>query len=209
VFDQFTHLVSDASGWAYVIILLFALLDAVLPIVPSEATVITAGVVAAGGDLSLPLVIVTAAAGAFLGDNSAYLIGRRFGDGAKRRFLSGEKARKRMQWAEDQLARRSTELIIAARFIPGGRTAVALTAGVVRFPWKRFATLDTIAAVSWALYAALLGYFGGRAFEDAPWKGLLLALALALVVTLATEGVRALLRRRRDHRAHRTGGAGS
>jgi membrane protein DedA with SNARE-associated domain len=200
MFGEFTGFVADASGWAYAVILVFALLDALLPVVPSEATVITAGVVAANGDLLLPAVIVAAAVGAFLGDNGGYLVGRRFGERAKARFFSGDKAKQRVLWAERQLEERSGELIVVARFVPGGRTVVALTAGTVRFPWRRFAVLDTVAALSWALYAALLGYFGGQAFEDAPWKGLLLALGIALAVTTATEGVRALLRRRGQRR---------
>jgi membrane protein DedA with SNARE-associated domain len=196
VFGEFTDFVAEASGWAYVVIVLFAFLDALVPVVPSEATVITAGVVAADGDLLLGIVIATAALGAFLGDNSGYYVGHRFGERAKKRYFGGEKARRRVAWAERQLEERSGELIVVARFIPGGRTLVALTAGTVGFPWKRFAVLDVIAALAWALYAALLGYFGGRAFETAPWKGLLLALGIALTVTTGTELVRALLKRR-------------
>jgi len=197
VFDQFTSLVADASGWAYLILLAFALLDAVVPLIPSEASVITAGVVSASGDLALPLVLTSAALGAFLGDNFGYWLGRRFGERAKKRFFHGPRGQRQIAWAERQLRERSGELIIVGRFIPGGRTAVALTAGSLRYPWRRFAVFDAAAAVLWASYAALLGFFGGRAFEHAPWKGLLLAFGLALAVTAGTELVRRL-RRRRD-----------
>jgi hypothetical protein len=54
VFSQFVELVSDASGWAYGIVFLLALLDVLVPVVPSEASVITAGVVASTGGISLP-----------------------------------------------------------------------------------------------------------------------------------------------------------
>jgi membrane-associated protein len=201
VFDQFTQLVADASGWAYAIIFLLALLDSVVPIVPSETVVITAGVVAASGDLNLALVIPAAAAGAFLGDNGAYLIGRRFGGGVTRRFFSSEKAQRRMQWAQDQLQERGGELIAIGRFIPGGRTAVTLSAGTLHFPWRRFVLFDAAAALGWALYASLLGYFGGKAFEDAAWKGLLLALAIAFAVAGGVELGRWLLKRRRRAKA--------
>jgi membrane-associated protein len=194
---QFTHLVSDASGWAYGIVFLVALLDALIPLVPSETTVITAGVVAAAGDLSLPLIIPAAAVGAFVGDNSAYLIGRRFGSRATDRFFSGDKARNRIEWAQRQVSERGGELIAVGRFIPGGRTAVAVSAGTLRFPWPRFALFDAAAALGWALYASLLGYFGGRAFEKAPWKGLLLALGIAFAVVGGIELARWLLKRRR------------
>jgi membrane-associated protein len=197
LFDQFTQLVSDASGWAYAIVFVLALLDALVPVVPSESSVITAGVVASSGDLSVMFVVVAAAGGAFAGDNTAYLLGRRFGPWIEARFFSGERGRKRIQWAERQIAERGSELIVIGRFIPGGRTAVTLTAGTLRYPWRRFALFDAAAALGWALYATLLGYFGGRAFEDAPWKGLLLALAIAFAVAGSIELTRWLIKRRR------------
>ncbi len=92
--------------------------------------------------------------------------------------------------AERQLAARGGELIAVARFIPGGRTAVTLSAGASLFPWRRFALFDGAAALLWALYASLLGYFGGKAFEGAAWKGLLLALGIAFAVAAGVEIVR-------------------
>ena len=58
------------------------------------------------------------------------------------------------------------------------------------FPWRRFALFDAAAALLWALYASLLGYFGGKAFEDEAWKGLLLALWIAFAVAGGVEIVR-------------------
>jgi membrane-associated protein len=197
VFGHFTQLVANASGWAYGIVFLLALLDAVLPIVPSETAVITAGVVAGSGDLSLPVVVAAAAAGAFLGDNTAYWIGRRFGRAVVDRFFSGKKAHGRIEWAQDQLRDRGGQLIVVARFIPGGRTAVTLSAGLLRFSWRRFVAYDVVAAVVWAVYASLLGYFGGQAFEHAAWKGLLLALGLGFAMGGVVEAVRWVLKRRR------------
>jgi len=196
VFHQFTQMVADASGWAYAIVFVFALLDALVPIVPSETAVITAGVVAASGDLSLELIIPAAAAGAFIGDNLAYLIGHRFGARATERFFSGEKARRRMDWAEEQLRERGGELIVVARFIPGGRTAVALSAGALGYRWRRFIAFDAVATLAWATYSALLGYYGGRTFES--FWGLLLALTTAFAIAGGIELVRWALRRRRD-----------
>jgi membrane-associated protein len=190
VFDHFTQLVSDASGWAYGIVFALALLDAAVPILPSETAVIMAGVVAGTGDLNLVVIVSAAAAGAFLGDTSGYWIGRHFGARVVERFFSGEKSRRRINWAERQLQERGGELIAIARFIPGGRTGVTLSAGLLRFSWHRFILFDAAAAVGWALYASLLGYFGGRAFEHAAWKGLLLALGIAFAVAGGVEATR-------------------
>lgn len=206
MFNQFTHLVAEASAWAYAVVFIFVFLDALLPVVPSETAVITAGVVAATGQLRLPLVLAAAACGAFAGDNAAYVIGRRFGPYAKARYFGGEKGRKTIRWTERQLTERGGELILVARFIPGGRTAVTLSAGMARYPWRRFAVFDAIAGIFWASYAALLGFVGGKAFEHRPWAGLLLALGIAFAVTGAVELGRACARRRR--RPRRPDGAG-
>jgi len=198
VFGQFTDLVANASGWAYAILFVLAFLDAIIPIVPSETSVITAGVVASQGDLSLPMVILFAAGGAIAGDNTAYFLGWRFGRRINDRFFTSEKAKKRIAWAHRQVEERGGELIVIARFIPGGRTAVTLSAGTLEYPWRKFIVFDTIAGFVWAAYAASLGYFGGHAFEEAPWKGLLLAFAIAFAVTGAIELVRWYVKRRRQ-----------
>ena len=194
MFNQFTQFVANASGWAYAIVFLLALLDAILPVVPSETAVITGGVVAATGRLSLPLVVASATVGAIAGDNTAYLIGRQFGSTATNRFFRSEKAQHRIAWAQRQLRQRGGQLILISRFIPGGRTAVTLTAGMLRYRWRRFLAFDAIAALVWALYAAFLGYFGGRAFEHAAWKGLLLALGAGFTIAGIVEVVRWVLR---------------
>lgn len=196
MFHHFTELVANASGWAYAILFALALLDALIPIVPSETSVITAGVVASQGDLSLPLVILFAAGGAFTGDNIAYWIGHRFGRRINDRFFTSEKAKGRIEWAHRQVQERGGELIVIARFIPGGRTAVTLSAGTLEYPYRKFVLFDAIAASTWASYAGLLGYFGGHAFEEQPWKGLLLAFAIAFAVTGGVELARWYLKRR-------------
>ena len=160
--DQLWRPVS-ASPWTYAVILVVAALDAVLPLVPSETAVISAGVLAGAGDLSLGLVIAAGAAGAFAGDSSAYWLGRRFDRRLERRLFRSAKGAERRAWAEGALNRYGGPLIFGARFVPGGRTATTVTAGLLRTRWARFAAFAGAAGVAWASYAALLGYLGGRA----------------------------------------------
>ena len=196
MFDSLIDLISDA-WWTYPFIFLFALLDSIIPIVPSETAVIAAGVGAASGGLNLPIVIAVAAAGAFCGDNIAYEIGKRARPWLERRF-SGPKAAARFEWAERLLARRGVGLIIVARFIPGGRTAVTLTAGMTHMSRGKFVLATVIAGVLWASYAALLGYFGGKTFEDNHTLAFVVAFGAALSVTALTELIRWRLRRRKE-----------
>jgi membrane-associated protein len=192
VFESIVDAVSG-SDWSYLIVFTIAMLDAFFPIVPSEATAIAAGVVAGTGGLAVEIVILAAAAGALVGDNISFGIGHFLGGRVERRFFSGEKAQKRLAWARSMLDRRGGYLIVVARFIPGGRTATTFTAGLVEtFPWTRFLRYDAIACAIWGSYTVLLGYFGGRTFEEEPWKGLLLAFGVALAVTGLVELVRHL-----------------
>jgi len=135
VFEAIVDAVSGSS-WTYVLVFAIALLDAFFPLVPSETVAITAGVIAGAGDLRVGIVIVCAATGAFIGDNISFGIGHFFGKRTVDRFFSGEKAQKRLRWAETQLEERGNYIIVVARFIPGGRTATTFTAGYVQdFSW--------------------------------------------------------------------------
>ena len=201
MFQSLVDLVSG-SPWTYAAIFAIAAGDAILPLLPSETVVITAGVIAASGDLMLFFVIVCAAAGAIVGDNTAYLIGNKIGRSGAERVLRGERGKRSLDWAHRQLDERGGVLIVVARFIPGGRTATTLTAGIVKYPWRsRFLPFDAIAGLLWACYGAFLGYFGGRAFEHQPWKGLLIAFGIAGGIAVTVELVRHLRNRRRPSEA--------
>ncbi len=192
MWDPLIELLS--SPWAYAIVFGIAALDAVFPLVPSETIAITSGVLAGLGDLELHLAIPAAAAGAILGDSTSYTLGRTIGQPARRRLFHGERATRALAWAERTLHERGGYLVVVARFVPGGRTAVTFTAGLVRFPAGRFLGFAALAGIAWASYAVLLGYLGGRAFEEQPLLALGVALGIAFAVTAAVEGWRHLRR---------------
>ena len=178
---------------SYAIAIIIPALDAILPVLPSETAVITLGVATAGSaDPRIALLVACSAAGAFLGDNLCYLLGRRFGPRIERRFFRGEKGARRLAWAERSLERYGMPLIVVCRFIPGGRTAVMLCCGIVRYQQRRFVIATAIAGVIWASYSFFIGRLGGQAFEDKPWAGLLLALGVAAAISMLIELVRRL-----------------
>jgi membrane-associated protein len=194
VLTDFTDWLDDVSGnwWFLLIILAVAFFDSIIPLVPSETTVIIGGVAAGSADpqQSLPLVIIAGAVGAFLGDNTAYMIGHRFSDGIARRGERRPKTKARVEWAARQIRERGGLLLITARFIPGGRTILTVTSGITRQPRAWFASWVAVAAVIWASYAAGLGYAFGRSFQDNHTAAFLLAFAAALSITVVIEVVR-------------------
>jgi len=184
------------SVWTYPILFGICVGDAVFPAFPSETAMIVCGIQAARGNLSLPAVIAVGAAGAFVGDNTTYALGRWVGQPVVDRFFSGERAQQRLAWAKGFLSDRGSYVLIVARFVPGGRTATTFTAGLVHMRWlMRFVPFILIAAVLWAVYGALLGYLGGRLFENHPLYALLVAFGIATTVAGAVEGARWLRKR--------------
>ena len=179
------------SLWTYPLLFGICAGDALIPAFPSETALIVCGIQAARGQLSLELVIVCAAAGAFTGDNASYAVGRWLGRPAVKRFFMGEVAQGRLDWARNFLKERGSYVLVVARFIPGGRTATTFTAGLVRLRWMtRFAPHVFVAAILWAVYGGLLGYLGGRLFEDQPIYALLVALGIAALITFGVEAWR-------------------
>ncbi|MEU8801923.1 VTT domain-containing protein [Spirillospora sp. NPDC048819] len=185
------------SPWFYLALFAVAAVDAFFPVVPSESMVITAGVYAASGRPDLVLVVVVAALGAFAGDHVSFLVGRRSGGRLVRGLRPGTRRFAAFGWARRTMAERGGLILVVARYVPGGRTAVTLTMGAVGFRLRSFSLFAAVAAVSWGLYGALLGYVGGVAFEHDPVKGVVVGIGLALSVTAVVEGVRFVRRRGR------------
>lgn len=193
--DRITDYVSG-NPLTYGVVFAVSGIDAFFPLVPSETVVIAAGTLAASGDLLLYFVIPAAALGAFAGDNFSYALGTVFGERAAKRLFSGEKGRRRLRRAERLLERYGAIVIIAARFIPGGRTATTFAAGTLDLSWGRFVLYDSIAAAVWGTYAGMIGYLGGSAFSADLWKALALGFGIALAVAAAIEALRRLRARR-------------
>ena len=179
------------SVLSYAIATILPALDAIIPVIPSETAIIALGVATAGStDPRIALLVACAAIGAFLGDNLSYLIGRHFGPWAERRFFVSEKGARQRAWAVRSLGRFGMQLIIVCRFIPGGRTAVTLTCGIIGYDRRRFVVATAVAAVLWALYAFFIGRLGGKAFQDQPWLGFLVAFGGTAVISALIETAR-------------------
>ena len=174
-----------ASPWALLILGLACYLDSLLPPVPSETFVIALAALAAAGHGPHPgLVVGVAAAGALLGDRTAYEIGARMPRGGG--LLRGRRAARLAEWARRMLEQRGAAFILSARYVPVGRVAVNVAAGAVGYPARRFTAVAALSSVLWAGYSTLLGAGAGAVLAHQPLLavavGVVLGVGLGLVV---------------------------
>jgi membrane protein DedA with SNARE-associated domain len=198
--------------WAYLALFGFLTVDAMLPVVPVQAIMITSGALTVYGDLSLPLVIAVGAAGMFTGDSVAFLLGRSTGHvgrgwpaALRARFAPRHDETPREQSKTHRAAARFTRglrrpgplVLLLCRFVPGGRMAAGFHAGRTGYPAKLFALYDAAAAICWASYGGLVGHVGGTAITESAWR--LFAIAATAALVFGTAGwVLALFGGRRE-----------
>lgn len=179
------------SPWFYAILALFTMIDAVLPIFPTETLAIAAAAYAvSSGEPNLVGIGVALAVGAVLGDHMAYGLGRRYGEKVLGRVRRRKKGRAAMEWVRGGLRRRGPSVLIISRYIPMARVATTLSMGSFRYPLRVFTLYDIIAAISWGIFSVGIGYLGGHAFEGNPLLGAAVGVAFAILVSFVVEWFR-------------------
>jgi membrane protein DedA with SNARE-associated domain len=134
---------------------------------PGETALITMAVLASRGHVSIEWVIVAAAAGAIVGDNVGFFIGRRYG----RRLLSWDggpfpEHRKRLlARAEPFFARHGPKAVFLGRWVAGLRVTAAWLAGSARMSWPTFTFYNALGGICWALSVGLVAYYLGHTAE--------------------------------------------
>jgi membrane protein DedA with SNARE-associated domain len=134
--------------------------------VPGETMLLAGAALSHGGTLSLPKVIVTAIAGATLGDNLGFFIGRRGGRRLVERFgarLGFTPARLRQ--FDEFFARHGGRTVFIARFITGLRVVGAVLAGASAMRWPSFIAYNAAGAVVWSIAIAAAGYALGHSWD--------------------------------------------
>lgn len=191
-------LTAVASPWFYLVIIGVSALNGVFPPIPSEATVMAAAAIGATASAPHPVLLgAAAAAGAIVGDNLTYAVGRSIGTD-RFRWMRGRSGRAAVARAQSGLSRRGALLILIARYIPLGRIAVNLTAGATGYPRRRFLPLTVLAGTTWAAYCVSIGSLAGHWIEDNPLLGAAAGVALAIALGLLTDTVARRVQRRRE-----------
>lgn len=174
------------STWGYGLILgVVALESAGVPL-PGETVLVSAAIYAGTThELAIAGVIAAAAAGAILGDNVGFWVGREAGPPILARFghLVGLDAR-RQRLGQYLFQRYGGAIVFFGRFVAFLRAFAALLAGANRLDPFRFFLFNAAGGIAWATIFGLGGYALGSSFHRiaGPFGLAMLGLALAALV---------------------------
>src|SRR5438874_3070499 len=172
---------------------------------PGETALITAAVLASRGKLQIELVIALAGAGAIVGDNIGYLIGRKGGRWLLQRPGRFQREREQvLAVGEPFFERHGPKAVFMGRFVLGLRVWASWLAGATRMPWPSFLLWNALGGITWAVTIGLIAYFLGSSAENAIEAFGLYGLA-AVLVAIASAFV--LHRRHRRRRTQQDGSA--
>jgi membrane protein DedA with SNARE-associated domain len=153
--------------------------------VPGETGLITAAALASQGKLEIELVIALAAAGAIVGDNIGYLIGRKGGRWLLERPGLFHKQRLQvLAIGQPFFERHGPKAVFFGRFVLGLRVWASWLAGATHMHWRSFVIWNALGGIVWATAIGLIAYFLGHSAGNAIQAfGLygLAAVAIALV----------------------------
>lgn len=181
--------------------------------VPEDVSLVAGGIIAGLGHADLRLMMLVGLAGVLCGDSIVFLVGHHFGQRARRiRWVARVLTPRRYARVQAKFDRYGNRLLFFARFLPGLRTAVFLTAGMThRVSLWRFLALDGLAALISVPWWVWVGWFGAERRDwllDAVHHGhgvvvTIAAVVIALVAWALWRGARRRVLRLRQHREHR------
>ena len=171
-------------------IVIFVETGLLFPLLPGDSLLFTAGALVAQQRLDFPLwlLCVLLFSAAFLGDQTAYWIGRRVGPKLFNRPDSRIFKQSHIEQTAAYFDKYGGRTIVIARFIPFVRTYSAVSAGVGRMHYRTFVAYDLVGALLWGVGVTLLGYaLGNVTFIKNNIEALLILVVLVSVLPVLIE----------------------
>jgi len=171
--DFFLHLdkhlntlLSQYNLLAYIVVFIIIFIETglvITPFLPGDSLIFAVGAIAAaGGPVSIPLVLLILYFAAISGDTVNYQIGHLLREKVKKRehipFVKIEYIDRTQAFFE----RNGGKTITIARFIPIIRTFAPFVAGVGEMRYKKFLGYNMVGGISWVLLLFGIGYFFGN-----------------------------------------------
>ena len=133
---------------------------------PGDSLLVTAGVFAATGHLSVRWLLLLVTLCAIVGDQIGYWMGRFAGQALYRREDSLFFRRSHLRRAHEFYEKYGGKTVILARFVPIVRTFCPPVAGAAGMPYKRYLIYDIFGGLLWVNSMVLGGYFLGRSVPN-------------------------------------------
>ncbi len=144
-------MLTNLYPWSYLIVGIGVMIENAGVPVPGETIMVTASILSSAGSLDPYLVIISGVAGAVIGDNMGYWIGRIGG----RRII--ERLSQKLPYTKITISRTENFFkkyggitVLLARFITGVRIFAGPVAGVSLMDFKRFFFYNALGAIIWA-----------------------------------------------------------
>lgn len=134
-------------------------------VVPGEAAVVLGGVVAHGGGVPLWAVIVAAFAGAVVGDQIGFTVGRRYGPVLLNRLPARVDRPGQIKRALALVDRRGAAAVVVGRWTAVLRALVPGIAGMSGMRRWRFFVANVVGALLWAVGISVAGYVAGASYR--------------------------------------------
>ena len=156
-----THLLSVYGYWA--VLVAVGIESTGIPF-PGETTLLVAAVYAGTTHrLNIVGVIAAAAAGAILGDNLGFWVGREGGFRLLRRYGTYIRLDERkLKLGQYLFHQHGAKVVFFGRFVAVLRTWAAFLAGTNRMPWSRFLPFNAAGGIVWATIYGTGGYYLGK-----------------------------------------------
>ena len=138
--------------YGYVILFIWSIME-------GETGLVMAGVMSHTGDMTLPVAIVVAGLGGFVGDQIYFYIGR-FNKKYIHKQLKNQ--RRKFALAHLLLKKYGWPVIFAQRYMYGLRTVIPMAIGLTRYSAKKFAFINFISAIIWASVTIIPAYIFGK-----------------------------------------------
>ena len=138
--------------YGYVVLFVWSTLE-------GELGLIMAGIMCHTGKMTIPIAIVVAGLGGFVGDQIYFYIGRYNKQFIYKRLQT---QRRKFAFAHLLLQRYGWPIIFAQRYLYGMRTVIPMSIGITRYSAKTFAFINLISALIWASMTIVLAYFLGE-----------------------------------------------
>lgn len=158
------YLFAFVGKWSYLGLFLILIAAGLGVPLPEDIPLIASGWLVYRGEGNLYLMMLTGLAGVMVGDSLLFNMGRRYGDHVlEHRWLRRIAKPWLLDKARHQYARHGWKILFAARFMPGLRSVLFLTAGAFRVPYWLFLSVDGFAAlISVPLWVLAGWHFGSR-----------------------------------------------